>query len=306
MGFSDQLKTLKDNWLIAVIVIVLVLMLSSGPSLLSLSTLKSANYLSSDRTYSGSYDSGDTFSSSIVSEGSYRKSGSQGGEFAPEVSERKVIKSATLGAKVERGEFSEAESQLKKIVSDSDSLIVYENVYSYDNGASEYITGSYNLMVDSSKYEDVVSKLKGIGEVDRFTESSQDVTGNFVNLEEELKAERERLSRYKQMLTEATTVDEKLTISDRIFYQERTIGYLENSLQNLGERIDYTSISVSLNEEISEYADIAFVKLSALVMSFIGSLNSLISFVVWILPWVVLIWLIRFIWRRLGKKGKRR
>ena len=65
--------------------------------------------------------------------------------------------------------------------------------------------------------------MKEIGEVTSFSENADDITEQFVDLETELVAEKERLARYKQMLSEATLVEDKIQLSDRIFNQERTI-----------------------------------------------------------------------------------
>ena len=152
------------------------------------------------------------------------------------------------------------------------------------------------------KYDALLSSLRGMGEVTYFNENADDVTGTVTDLKVELDAEKERLSRYKQMLAEATLTADKIELSDRIFNQERTVKYLEESLRNVGQRVEYATVYFQLNEKQSEYMDVVFVKFSQLVRSFVDSINNLFRLVFVVLPYAVvglLIWLgVRYVRKR--------
>ena len=229
------------------------------------------------------------------------------GDFAPDVTDRKITKSSSMTAEVETGTFNDAESRLKSIIKSTNSYILNENVNKYDSGWKTYYSGTYQIKVDSRKYNDIIIQLKSIGEVKYFSENTEDITASYKNLEIELAAEKQRLLRYQEMYREAALTADKLQISDRIFDQERTIKYLEDSLKNIDKQVDYSSIYVTLNEKQSEYANIIFVKFSELVRKFVESINGLLTLIFVIVPYAVaalILWVGVRVFRKKGSAKK--
>ena len=225
-----------------------------------------------------------------------------------EVQDRKITKIASLVTEVERGSFKDAESKLKSIVKTADAFLLNENAqkYDYDHGRRSYYSGSYTIKVEEEKYSAVVSQLKEIGEVTWFNENSDDITEQFVSLEAELQAEKERLARYKQMLAEATVISDKIELSDRIFNQERTIKYLEEQLKNTGNRVEYSTIYVTITEKQSEYVDAVLVKFSELVTKFISSVNALLKLIVGLIPYTIAVVLVWLGWKKFRKNDTKK
>src|SRR3989338_5736177 len=163
-------------------------------------------------------------------------------------------------------------------------------------------TSSLSIKVDSRKYNDIIAQLKGIGEVKSFNENAEDVTASYKNLEIELNAEKQRLERYKKMYDEATLIADKIQLSDKIFEQERTIKYLEDSLKNINQRVDYSTIYVTLNEKQPKFANIKFVEFSELVRRLVASINSLLTLIFAAVPYAVaafVVWIaVRFFRRK--------
>ena len=287
---KEQLGKLKDNWLIIVLVLVL-LVFFSGAGNFSGSLVQTSKMMVAD---------GMVESASFRGGGVYYPQASS--DFAPEVEERKIIKTTSMSTEVERGDFKSSEATLKNIVTSSDSFILSENVNSYGTKRRSYQTGSYQIKVEEGKYESVISQLKDIGEVKSFNENANDVTGSYTNTEIELQVERERLARYESMYAEAKEINDKINLNDRIFNQERRIKYLEDSLKNVDRRIEYSTIQFTLTEERSEYVNVVFVKLSELVRSFVNSFNNLIKIVFVLVPWaiaaLIIGWIVKLIKRR--------
>ena len=276
MPIKDQFKKIKENWLLLAIVLVAIIFLNLGgtANLVSMSSLgRSAGFekIGAQETYySGS---------GIISP--------QYGDFAPDITQRKITKSASLAAEVETGAFKDAESRLKSIVASTNSYLLNENVNKYDSGSKSYYSGSYQIKVDSRKYNDIITQLKNIGEVKSFNENSEDITASYKNLNIELAAEKERLQRFNKMYDEATLVADKIQLSDKIFDQERTIKYLEDSLKNVNQQVDYSTIYFALSEKQPKYANIKFITFSELVQKLVDSINGLFSLVFVIAPYAV-------------------
>ncbi len=300
MGIKDQFAKIKENWLLIVAVLVVLVFMNVGnignviPFSNQLSMGMSANPKASamqESMYGGRNGYG-----SMPIAPNY-------GDFAPDVADRKITKSSSLTTEVETGTFKDAESKLKSIIKSSSSYLLNENVNKYDSGRKSYYSGSYQIKVDSKKYNDVSSQLKGIGEVKSFNENAEDVTASYKNMEIEINAEQERLLRYNTMYDGATLIADKIQLSDKIFNQERTIKYLQDSLKNIDQRVDYSTIYVTLNEKQPKYSNIKFVEFSELVQRLVASINSLLSLIFVTLPYAVaalIVWIIvRFFRRRI-------
>lgn len=290
MGIKEQFVKIKENWLVIVLVLAVLLFFSVGNGIVSNSfdNIKSA----------GQSFGGEMFESDMMN---YRSMPS-GGNFAPEIEERKITKGSSLSTEIKRGEFKNAEAEFKNIIVSSGAFLLNEKVNKYGEGWMSYSSGYYQLKVDAVKYDSVVAQLKEIGEIQSFNENRIDVTGSYDNIEIEISVEKERLSRYLEMYKNADIVSDQIDLNDRIFNQEKRIKYLEDSLKNIDNRVDYSSINFRMNEEKSEWVNIALVKLSSLVRNFIENLNSLLSFIFGVIPWVVALFAGWYGWKKFRKK----
>ncbi|MBI4144770.1 DUF4349 domain-containing protein [Candidatus Woesearchaeota archaeon] len=304
MAIRDQLTKLKDNWLLILLPLVLFFLLAGGLSGLSglvsdvaFSPGASSGYAQPSIGYDGGYPS-QSYAPSGAREATSTSVDATAGQL--------IAKTASMETKVERGTFLDEEASLKSIVQSSDAQLLQQNVQTYGEGISQYRAGSYRVKVDADKYEELVSKLGEIGEMDSFRETADDVTQAYTDLSVRLANEKTRLSRYNEMYKEATDVSDKLEISDRIFNQENMIKYLEEALRDVGDQVVYSTVDVTLTEEKSGYAELTFVGLSDLVKGFVGSLSTVIYLFVLLLPWALGIWLVVFVVRKLRGKGKKK
>jgi hypothetical protein len=291
MSFKEQLIRLKENWLIILLVVVAFLVL----------TFLVSNGTSYSARDSFAMNDSAMYSKSMESAGGYVLSYTQ--DFAPEVEDRKITKNSSLSLEVKGGEFTFADSKVKSIVSSSDSIVLNESLNTRKNGNKEEFYASYSIKVESSKLDSVVSQLREIGKVTYFTENANDITGSYTNREIELEVERERLLRYQEMYNSAEKISDKIELNDRIFNQERTIKYLEDSLKNMDQRVDYSTINLNISEKYS-YSNIALVKLSDLVRSFVNSVNALLKFLFVIIPFAFVGWIIYLVSR--NKKNSKK
>ena len=301
MAIKEQLNKLKENWLLgAVVLVVLLIAMFSG------------NFISgSVSSYSGGYAREEL----AMAKGSYPAAEAyygggdyppviDGGDFAPEVEKRLLTKTAGLTSEIERGRFLDADARLKVIVASNNAFLLDENVNRYGKGRTGYYNGYYQIKVETSDYASMVSQLKELGQIESFQENTEDITGRYTNLQKEIEKEEERLKRYQQMYAEAVLIADKIQLSDLIFNQERTIESLKDWLNNLDQKVDYSTISVTLREEQSGYVSVALVKFSELTRKLVDSFNSLLALIFWILPWAALVVLAWLGVKRFRKKKK--
>lgn len=304
MGFKDQLKKLGDNWLIIALVIVLLVVVNGGAQIIGSGS--SALYSSKMALDSGS--AGGAVQSAMYQGVAPIASGN----FAPDVTQRKIIKSGSLSTQIERGTFDAAEQRMKGIVASANGFLLNQNsnTYTPDNSADHASkSGWYSIKVDKTKYDSLVGQLKTIGTVQSYSESADDVTGSYTDLKTELTVETERMARYQAMYDQATLMADKITLNDQMFNEQRTIEYIQKALDNTDQQVDYSTLSFSIAEKPSDYISVVLVKFSELVRSFVNSLNSLLTLIFVIIPYAVaagIIWALVALYRKVFRgKGRK-
>lgn len=301
MAIKEQFKTIKNNWLIALIAIVLIIgafFVGSGTLNVSSSVQRYTDY-----SIESDYPQRETMAAPASSLAFAKR----GPAIAEE--ERQVTTNTNINTKVEQGEFFQAEQKLKTIITTTNSLLLQENARRYGEDKKAYHTGAYTIKVESSKLDAVAAQLKEIGKLESFVQRKEDITESYKNLEIEIAIEKQRLERYKKILEDAKIVEDKITLNDRIFDQERRIRYLEDSLKNADKQVEYSTIYMDITEKQPAYADLKWVDGSELVIGLVNSTAGVIYLVVVLLPYavvIVLIWLV-LRWMRginLAKKVK--
>jgi hypothetical protein len=298
MGIKEQFKKLKENWVIIVLAVVLFLFVSGGSTISGV--MNKATSLGGYAPNAMDYSLSESASSAYYGKSMIRQ---DSGNFAPEVQDRKIVKTTTISNEIERGTFSDATAKVKNIAVSSNSYILNENENKYGSGRREYKQASYQIKIETGKYDAVVAQLKEIGEVQSFNENMNDITGSYTNTQIELEAERARLAKYEKMYSEAQNINEKLDLTDRIFNQERTIKYYEDSLKNMDSRVDYSTVYLTITEKQSEYINVVIVKMSQLIQSFVSSFNGLLKLIFVLLPWAIAAAIIGFIVRLIKRRN---
>lgn len=285
MSIKKQLHTVKENWLIALVAIFLILVISNF-NFGNVGKLGSTTYGRDMAVQEGAPDS-----FGIVP-------GYYGDDFAPGVETRKIVYSASLGVEVERGDFAEAEDEFDSAVAGSGAIVLNRNVNTYGENFDERQIGYYSLRVDVRNMEALLADLREIGEVKSESKDAYDITGSYVRLEERLRIEGEKLARLKTFLNEAESISDKILLNEQIAEQERTIEYLQEALNSEDERIEYATVSFAIEEESSDFANITFVTFGELVRSFIVSLSSLLTLIFVIIPYALVILILWLIFRK--------
>lgn len=208
-------------------------------------------------------------------------------DFAPEVQERQLIKTSSISMSTKRGGFDEVQTNVNNILKASGAYILSENFQVLGTGSQSYKTNSYSIKIETSKYDAVVSQLRAIGGITIFTESATDVTGAIANKQVEIAAEKERLRRYEQLVGSSGNLNDKITLTDRIFEQDRRIKYLEAAIQGTQQQVAYSTISLRLQEKAPALYGVAVVGIGNLFKTLVGSFNTLLYFLSAILPWAI-------------------
>jgi len=136
MNLKDQWQTIKKNWLIAGIILVLLALV-----------LVNSGGFTSQKVARGYYAVPEMAAApSIYREGVYYND-----NFAPEIEDRKITKIVRISSEIENGKFKQAETNLKSILSVTDSFLLNEDVRRHGEGIGAYYQGYYQIKVEKSE-----------------------------------------------------------------------------------------------------------------------------------------------------------
>jgi hypothetical protein len=285
----EEKSWFQKNWLILLIILVVIVLVG----FINFGLMNAGQFASNKMMNAEYYDrSGSSNYLSPISNA----------DFAPEISQRQLIKTSNIAMETKRGKFFEVESRIKTVVTSSDAIILSENFQTLGTGSQTYNTNTYQIKIETLKYDFVVSQLKDLGGIISFSESSTDVTGEISNSQVEIEAEKERLRRYEKLVSDSASLNDKITLTDRMFEQDRRIKYLEEGLQSNEQDVAYSTINLRLQEKPPALYGVALVGIGSLFKTLVGSLNALLYFVSAILPWIIIIGLVFLIVRWVARK----
>ena len=263
--------------LVGVVIILIVIVGIASVLLASLNTARNKSSgsvgLSSDGVSPSFYNERDGYDDEDIAR--------QGGVPAGKLAERKVLRNGSLSLLVKKAE--EASKAIQDIADRLSGFVQSAQVYEVSSGVQ---SGSVTIRVPSDYFDEAIGEIKKLAvKVERESATAQDVTEQFVDLEARLKNLRAEETQYLEIMKRASTVQDTLTVSQRLYDVRGRI-----------EQIDMSVITVSLTEEADvEVFGIQWRPLYAVKRAFrnmISGLATSVDFIVSIiffLP-VILLW----------------
>src|SRR3989338_1537419 len=274
--------------LVGVVIILIVIVGIASVLLASLNTARNKSSgsvgLSSDGVSPSFYNERDGYDDEDIA----RQGGVPGGMLA----NRKFVRNGSLSLLVKKAE--EASKAIQDIADRLSGFVQSAQVYEVSSGVQ---SGSVTIRVPSDYFDEAIGEIKKLAvKVERESATAQDVTEQFVDLEARLKNLRAEETQYLEIMKRASTVQDTLTVSQRLYDVRGRIEQIEGQLKYLTEQIDMSVITVSLTEEADvEVFGIQWRPLYAVkraVRNMISGLATSVDFIVSIiffLP-VILLW----------------
>ncbi|MBR6353686.1 MAG: DUF4349 domain-containing protein [Oscillospiraceae bacterium] len=243
-------------------------------------------------------------------------------ESAPETNPEKIIYSAD--ATVETTEFDKSIAALEKLLADcggfvESSSVNGSNYYDSARGNVSRRTANYTLRIPSAKFSGVMNSLETLGNVPYTYMYTENVTAQYYDVEARMKAYKAQEARLLEMMDLAETVEDIITIEDKLTDVRYRIDSLQSSLNNWDRRVAYSTLSLTV-KEVQVYTPETVTKITygeRLAKAFKDSLEGtgeffkdLLVFLVSILPALVILAVLFFVCRpllrKLRAKGKER
>jgi hypothetical protein len=110
-------------------------------------------------------------------------------------------------------------------------------------------TASLTLRVPSAAFGKLQAAVATVGQVEASTSSSQDVTGQYVDLQARRNALTATRSTYLTMLTTSSTIGDTLAVQQRIDDLQVQIEQLEGQRQVLADSSDLATLTIAVREQ---------------------------------------------------------
>ena len=224
--------------------------------------------------------------------------------------DKKIIKTGDLSLKVEAAETA-AES-----IANIAKLNKGEIVNSYFSETSRGIKSGYlTARVPYQNFETVFNEIKKVA-TQAITESSnaQDITAEFIDLEARLKNSQAEEASFVAILSRSGKIEDVLAVTREVARVRGEIEQLQGQMRYLSQQTDMSTITVNISEDVviasasQDWRPWQNVKIAVKQLITAGQnfVDGLISFLVVVLPmlliYALIIWLVYYI----GKKVYRR
>lgn len=264
MDFKKHFTINWKNYMIAILVIFLL----GGNLTSNLLNSASSNFNSKSLSMSDSMYYGESVGRSI----SYSQNSV---DFAPEVEDRKKIKNANLV--LETDNYDSAKNSIINTIKAKDGIILRENEYKYKE---DYRSLSLNFKINADNLDTMLSEIKTFAEVESLNVYVNDVTGNYVDYNERLVRYETQIVKYEEMLKKEMSIEEEISVQNRIDNLENSIFYLKKQIGSIDEDVSYSDVSISLKEEANILSEIDFLGLKDSFKMFMESLDGAIRFII--------------------------
>ena len=156
--------------------------------------------------------------------------------------EAKVIYSADL--ELESTEFDDAASRLEALVTE---LGGYFESSSVDNYGS-YRSASYTVRVPADSFDSLCTSAGGIGNLTSINRRKEDVSESYYDTDSRLQTQKTKLARLQELLAQAESMEDIITIESAISDTELAIDQLTGTLRRYDSLIGYSTVNITLRE----------------------------------------------------------
>ena len=236
------------------------------------------------------------------------------GADTPAENPEKIIYSAD--ATVETTEFDKSVEDLNAMLESvggfvESSSVNGNNYYDSARGNVSRRTANYTLRIPSNKFFGMMESLSRLGNVPYTYMYTENVTAQYYDVQARLKALQAQETRLMEMMEIAETVEDIITIEDKLTDVRYRIDSLQSSLNNWDRRVSYSTLSLTV-KEVQVYTPETVVKITygqRLARAFTNALKNtgeffqdLLVFLVSALPTLVILAVLFFVCRPLLKK----
>ncbi|MFN2609804.1 MAG: DUF4349 domain-containing protein [Actinomycetota bacterium] len=157
----------------------------------------------------------------------------------------KVIKNADLRISVPKGTF---QSRFGKISSIAEEFGGFVTRSSSESTSGKTRSGTITIRVPSDRFESAMAKVRGLGTVHAESQSGEDVTKQFVDLEARLAQAKAQEAFYLRLIDQSKTISDLIQVQQQLSQVQLQIEEIQGNLQFLKDQTSFSTLSIDLFE----------------------------------------------------------
>ncbi len=167
---------------------------------------------------------------------------------APEELGRKIIKDGS--AEIETTEFDKSLNNLYEMLIKNGGFVESQNLQGSRVNDSSLRYATIIIRVPSKVFDETMYNLSSLGTVFNQRTQGTDITDQYTDTESRVRNLKVQEDRILELITKADKIEEIVTLEGRLSDLRYQIESFENSLKNFDRLLDYSRISLNINEVV--------------------------------------------------------
>ncbi|CAN5906203.1 DUF4349 domain-containing protein [soil metagenome] len=163
----------------------------------------------------------------------------------------RIVRNGTMRVRVDEDTFDAAFDRLVGFADRFGGTVIASDVTSADDGST---SGTLTVRVPAEDFDDLLVAVGRVGDVERRSITSEDVSGEFVDLEARLRHNQAQEAFYLSLLDKADGVKDAIAVQQRVEGIQQTIEQIQGRLRFLEERTSFSRLTIELFEAGGAFA----------------------------------------------------